>query len=133
MAECRLTPDRAKRHSDDDLLFHIDEVRDGEDCFWEADVADDDAQTFARILEEYPDATDDELISHYREYEKQTAALLEKDEIWGTIEKLARALLERGKLSKDETRPIIYGEQGITSEQIEKIIKVGIQNINNRQ
>jgi hypothetical protein len=107
LAEIRLTPDRAKRRSDDELLNEIAEVRCGE--VWDAE---DDSETFARILKDHFDATDEELIFQYRKYEKQTAALLEKEEIWGTIEELARMLLECGKLSEDEAHQVIRGEQG---------------------
>jgi len=62
----------------------------------------DDAATFARMLTDTPEASDKELIRQYRKYEAKTCKLLDRPEVWGSVERLAARLLRTGKVAAEE-------------------------------
>ena len=59
------------------------------------------------LIEHRPNATEEELVAAYREYEVKTTALLMEPDIWAAIEALASALCEKGKLMAEEVEAIL--------------------------
>jgi hypothetical protein len=93
----RLAPDHAHAPLDEDLILYIDDLRCSpafEDC--------DDVDALERLMQERPNASDEELIATYRSYEAETAALLARESIWGSVVRVANALLEKGKLQDEQ-------------------------------
>jgi hypothetical protein len=89
-----------KFRTDVDLASEIDDIRND----WDVDPEDqgDSFDALKILANEYPSATDEELIACFREHETATWDLLSDPEVWSQIERVAAALVGAGKLSADE-------------------------------
>ncbi len=87
--------------SDDELDFDLAVARgEEEEPFENTDgCPGDDVAAFTYLLERQPAATDAALKEMYRRHEARTLALIRTPGIWAVIERLARALHERGHLN----------------------------------
>jgi hypothetical protein len=102
-AEMRIAPHLALPREADHLADLIFDVR-----YEGGDFDDtDDGKVLARLLQTRPDASDDDLITVYRSYEAQTASILRQSDVWSSIERVANALLQHGKLSHDDVVDLI--------------------------
>jgi hypothetical protein len=72
------------------------------------DIVSDDFCTFEALLEDYPDATDKELISKYREYQREVTEELNEPHIWNAVETLATELIKKGKVEGDDANELIH-------------------------
>ncbi len=70
-------------------------------------------------METRPDASDEDLMALYRGYEAETAALLARPAVWASVQRVAEALLERGKLTDAEVVEMLGAdvEDGVFAEQ----------------
>ena len=100
-AEMRLAPDLATSKSDDDLIFWLRDVRRGNPD------ESDDADVFQRLMQTRPNASNEDLLAVYRSYEAETATLLSRADVWESIERVAHALLESGKLSGEQVEVLL--------------------------
>ena len=85
------------------LEYFIDDLRlcDGEDS------EGDDREVFEILIGQYPEASDEELIRFYREYEKDTLKYLDDPDVWSSIKAVVDRLLEKGKLSQGEVEEVL--------------------------
>jgi hypothetical protein len=95
-AEMRLNPVRATARSEFDLIDSLCDAR------WDPEEDDDDIDTFRRLLQEHPHATDEDLFALYRFYGAMTDEILSRPNVWASIERVAHALLQHGKLGHEE-------------------------------
>ena len=91
---------------DDDLQSVLDMARNPVFAD-EDDRGADDFGTFEALLEDYPGATDEELIAKYREYQNDVMDELDDPDVWKTIEILAALLLKKGKVEGEEANELI--------------------------
>jgi hypothetical protein len=115
-AEMRFAPQFASSLADGELLYFIYAAEDVVECFKqgripepdEIDDADaDNTKVFARLMLAQPYASYESLIAAFRAYEKETADLLARPEIWESIERVSNALLEHGKLLREEVEDLL--------------------------
>ena len=94
-----------KSHDDDELLSLISDIR-----YWEQDSENhgDGHDAFIALLDESPNANDNELIHQYRYYENICIGHLEKQRIWQAVERVAQGLIEKGKLNAEEVEQLIW-------------------------
>jgi hypothetical protein len=97
LAETILRPDLSTRE-DEELARQIDELQ------WqdEADDPDDAHDTLRALIEANPHMSAQDLLGEYRRYETETLAILNRPEVWQSIERVAHALLAKGRLTGDE-------------------------------
>ncbi len=114
-AEMRLAPDLARPFPDEELLACLEDLR-----WWgHSDLQGDEADVFERLMETRPDASDEDLMALYRGYEAETAALLARPAVWASVQRVADALLERGRLTDAEVVEMLGAEveDGVFAEQ----------------
>ncbi len=97
LAETIIKPELSVR-DDDDLSWAINEVR------WQDESEDegDHQSTFRALIGTHPDMSDEELIRAFRRYDAETLAILSRPEVWQSIQRVADALLTKGRLSGPE-------------------------------
>ena len=67
----------------------------------------DDGSSIFRIIKDFPNFSEVQVIKYYRKCELEAWGILENPEVWSKVEKLAKALLEKGKIEKNEVEKII--------------------------
>jgi hypothetical protein len=104
LAETLLDPTCAHRRSDSDLTYtyhyHLDPSYSDSD----------DALVFRTLNMQYPGMTLPAFIAAYRAYEQITLGLLARPIIWHTITRVAEALIQKGRLSREEVEVLIPDE-----------------------
>jgi hypothetical protein len=55
------------------------------------------------------DATDEELIARFRDYENEAARLIDTPAIWNQIKRLVPPLIQHGKLTQEQVEEILSG------------------------
>ena len=91
---------------DADLQYMLEMAKTPESAD-EEDIGSDDFNTFKALLEDYPEATDKELLAKYREYQNEVMESLNDPNIWKAIEVLAAELIKKGKVEGDEANELI--------------------------
>ena len=91
------------RAEDDYLVSALARVRNGA-----ANLREDDMSALDRLLQAYPGETDGQLIARYRMAEDEAAALL--SERWATVERVAQALRERGRLTRRMVERLVWSD-----------------------
>jgi hypothetical protein len=82
--------------TEDDVREVIDLLSLGED------PDDDVSHAIEAIREHNPGMADEAVLVRFMEFQRETIALLEQADIWRDFEKVAAALIARGKLSYDD-------------------------------
>ncbi len=106
LAEHRWHGRASKFRPDEDLEFSLDEAR------YEAEAINDgdDEGTFREMLKEFPDKSDDELISMFREFEHWTWETISEDSVWQSVVRVAEALITKGSLTAAEVETLLAPE-----------------------
>ena len=101
LADGRAVPDCAASVDDRELLEVLEQLRAGEV---------DDGDTYlalSRVVRSAAGLTYEAIMARYREYERQTAKLLDRPDVWAPIEVLATHLLRNRTISDMEARRCI--------------------------
>jgi hypothetical protein len=93
------------RYSDDDLQSIIDDIR-----YDQEEVEGDAFDLLELLLRDNPDASDDDLIATFRQFEQKTINLLDEPIVWRAIKIIATLLVKHGKLSATEVESDLPSE-----------------------
>jgi len=80
----------------------IDEIRE-----FNAEGSDDLTSSVKAIIEEYPEANNEEIIKIYRENEAEVISLLNEPDKWSKVDTIAKRLLDVGKVEQQEIEDLL--------------------------
>ncbi len=89
---------------DEDLEWTVDHCRERLEYpdDWIDEPSDDDFIFFSLLLRDNPNITDAEMITKYRDYQKQVQHILNNPDLWKIVEAIAQALVEKHQLYHGE-------------------------------
>jgi hypothetical protein len=76
-------------------------------------TGNDDSGAFEAMRARSPTATRDELLKRYSEFSKECYAIFQKRVVWSAVERVAKALIKKGKLDAAEVTNAIGGDEAL--------------------